>query len=204
MLLRGICGTCDAFSAPSWFMIWRERWPSWVFVVGTVRRGNSCYHDDLIGCYFHVGAALPLPFPPRSSLLFTWNNWYPFLTTKGEEKGDLLSSRTSSLLSLLIRHFHVLFSSTFLLNPKDSQGQWTQGKEIDTAVRRIPWLASQADHRTSASGTPSSPATARFTLQILVLTVKNPFYRHWSSFFALDSEGWQVTENGCNSLFCPW
>lgn len=43
---RGICGMCDAFSAPSYFIVWRQRWLSWVFMMSTVRSGKSCYDDS--------------------------------------------------------------------------------------------------------------------------------------------------------------
>lgn len=87
-------------------------------------------------------------------------------------------------LNIFVRYFHWLFSSTFLPNSKDSQGQWTQGKDIETAVRRKPWPVSHAGHRSSASGKLSSAATLCFILQISILTEKNPFYRHWFSFVA--------------------
>lgn len=125
LIPRGVCGMCDAISALSSFIIWRQRWLSWVFVVGTIKRGNSCYHNDLISCEFHVCAAVPLPFPPCSSLLFTLNHCYPLLTTKGEEKGDILCSRTSSLLSQCIDQtfsFAILIHFFYLIQkiPKDS------------------------------------------------------------------------------------
>lgn len=44
---RGIRGIRDAFSAHFQFIIPRQKWLSWLFVVGTIRRGNSCY-DGLI------------------------------------------------------------------------------------------------------------------------------------------------------------
>lgn len=46
-----ICGICDALSALSWFIIWRQRCLSWFFVVGTLRRGSRCHHKVRCPCF---------------------------------------------------------------------------------------------------------------------------------------------------------
>ena len=149
LIPRGICEMWDTFSTLFWFIVWRQRWLRWVFMVGNIRRGNSCYHDDLISCEFRVCAAVPLPFPPCSSLLFPLNQ-SPF-SSHNRRRGTFCPPlHCHCFPTVLIRYFHLLFPSTLLLNPEDSQGQQTQGKDKETAVRRIPWPVSPANYRYSA------------------------------------------------------